>query len=427
MKNSRSQKLFTAAKKLLPGGVNSPVRAFKSVGGTPHFFKKAQGSHLTDVDGNKFIDYVGSWGPMILGHRHPKVIKALNQALKQGMSFGAPSELEVKMAAHIVKRIPSIQKIRMVNSGTEAVLGALRAARGFTGKNKILKFEGCYHGHGDYLLVKAGSGALTLGSPDSLGVPKDFAKHTLVARYNDFAQTEKIVKQHHSDLAAIIVEPIVGNMGCVLPQNHFLKKLRQLCDQYKVLLVFDEVMTGFRVAPAGAQGLYKIKADLTTLGKIIGGGLPVGAYGGREEIMNLISPEGAVYQAGTLSGNPLAMAAGLATLEGTLTKNFYSDLKKKTQILANGLVQIGKENKIPIQVPHTCGMLSLYFSDQRIDSLEAAQRSHIAQFKQFHRGMLEEGIYLPPSAFEAWFLSSAHKNQDLQKTLAAARKVFKML
>lgn len=426
-KISQSQKLFARAEKVMPGGVNSPVRAFQSVGGIPRFIQRASKAYLIDADGNRYIDYVGSWGPMILGHGHPAVNQALRQTLKHGTSFGAPAEAEVKMAEFLCAQIPSLEKVRMVNSGTEAVMGALRVARGFTGRNKVLKFAGCYHGHADYLLVKAGSGALTLGQPDSLGIPAEFAAHTLVAPYNDLAAVQELAETHAADLAAIIVEPVVGNMGCVLPKPNFLQGLRQICDQTGALLVFDEVMTGFRVHEACAQGLYDIKPDLTTLGKIIGGGLPVGAYGGRKDIMALVSPEGGVYQAGTLSGNPLAMAAGLATLKATRRKNFYRQLEKQTKALSDGLLALSKKHGIGLQVPSTCGMLSVFFNARPVLNLDDAMQSNTVHFKKFFHAMLEQGIYLPPSPFEAWFIGAAHGSKGIAKTLQAADRAFERL
>ena len=424
---TRSKKWFQKASLLLPGGVNSPVRAFGYVGGDPRFIERANGAYLNDVDGNSYIDYVGSWGPMIAGHAHPKVIEAVFHASLKGLSFGAPSPLEVEMAEWLTRKIPSLQKVRMVNSGTEAVMGALRAARGFTGRSMVLKFEGCYHGHADYLLVKAGSGALTTGHPDSLGVPEDFAKHTLVAPYNDLEATRRLALRHRKDLAAIIVEPIAGNMGCVLPQSGFLAGLKKLAKQTGALLVFDEVMTGFRVHPAGAQGLYQIRPDLTALGKIVGGGMPVGAYGGRKDVMRTVSPEGKVYQAGTLSGNPVAMAAGLATLKLVSGKSVYQRLLRKTQRLARGLAELAERSGIQVSVPHTCGMLSLFFSKQAPKNLDEVKRTASARFVPFFQEMLQRGVYLPPSPFEAWFVSLAHEENEIAKTLRAAKLSFDLL
>jgi len=423
----QSKKLFEIAKKLMPGGVNSPVRAFRYVEGTPLFFSHASGSYLSDVDGNAYIDYVGSWGPMIAGHAHPKVTEAIRQAAYQGTSFGAPSPLEIEMARLLTKRIPSLERVRMVNSGTEAVMGALRAARGFTGRSKVLKFAGCYHGHADYLLVKAGSGALTGGQPDSLGVPKEFADHTLIAEYNDLAGTRKLALKHRRDLAAIIVEPIAGNMGCVLPRHGFLKGLKSLCREIGALLVFDEVMTGFRVHFAGAQGLYNIKPDLTTLGKVIGGGLPVGAYGGRHDVMKQVSPEGKVYQAGTLSGNPVALSAGLATLKLVSTHGAYNKLLRKTERLARGLKEAAEKAGIAIQVPYVCGMLSVFFTPKPVQDLKDVMATKAPLFVKFFQEMLARGVYLPPSPYEAWFVSLAHGENEIAKTLRAARVSFQSL
>ncbi len=424
MPQTRSQKLFNSAKKLIPGGVNSPVRAFKWVGGNPIFIQSASGAYLTDVDGNTYIDYVGSWGPMIAGHAHPKVVEAIINTTPNGTSFGAPSPLEVEMAGQLNKRIPSLQKVRMVNSGTEAVMAVLRVARGYTGKNKIIKFAGCYHGHSDSLLVKAGSGALTSGRPDSLGVPKEFAQHTLVAPYNDLEEVERLAQKHRTDLAAILVEPIAGNMGCILPKAGFLEGLRKLCSKIGALLIFDEVMTGFRVDLGGAQTLYQIEPDLTALGKIIGGGLPVGAYGGRADIMKLVSPEGGVYQAGTLSGNPVAMAAGLATLKLISTPKAHQKLKRKTERLAVGLKEAANQAGFEVQVPYTCGMLSLFFHRSPVENLETAEKSDTSLFTKFFQQMLQRGIYLPPSPFEAWFVSLTHGENEIAKTLRAAKDSF---
>ena len=424
MATKHSEKLFAAARKLLPGGVNSPVRAFQSVGGHPRFIASAHGAYLRDVDGNNYIDYVGSWGPMIVGHAHPKVVEAVQQTSALGLSFGAPSPLEIQMAKALIRHVPSLQKLRLVNSGTEAVMGALRAARGFTGRDKVLKFAGCYHGHADYLLVKAGSGALTHGRPDSLGVPEEFVEHTLVADYNDLEGTAALVAKHRKDLAAIIVEPVVGNMGCVLPKPGFLEGLKKLCKQSGALLVFDEVMTGFRVALGGAQALFGIKPDLTTLGKIIGGGMPVGAYGGRAEIMKWVSPEGGVYQAGTLSGNPVAMAAGLASLKIISTPKAHFKLLRKTERLAKGLLEAAAAAKMKVQVPYVCGMLSLFFNEKPVENLRDATSGNPAAYRSFFHEMLKRGIYLPPSPFEAWFLSLSHGENELAKTLRAAKDSF---
>jgi len=423
----RSKKLFTEAKKLLPGGVNSPVRAFSAVGGRPLFISHASRAYLVDVDGNSYIDYVGSWGPMVLGHAHPKVTQAIQEAAQQGSSFGAPCPAEVKLAQLVIQKIPSCKKVRMVNSGTEAVMGAIRLARGFTGRNKIIKFKGCYHGHADYLLVKAGSGALTHGKPDSLGVPKEFTQHTLLAPFNDLIFTQKLAQKNSKDLAAIIVEPIAGNMGVILPKRGFLKGLKKICRDLGALLIFDEVMTGFRVHSGGAQGLFNLRPDITALGKVIGGGLPVGAYGGSAKIMKYVSPEGGVYQAGTLSGNPLAMAAGMATLKLLARPASYKKLLLKTRRLAEGLREAAQKAGFNIQVPYACGMLSVFFSAQTVQNLKEAQNSQINLFKKFFSLMLEHGIYLPPSPFEAWFVSLAHGENELAKTLRAAKDSFRQM
>lgn len=427
MSTHQSKKLFVEAKKLIPGGVNSPVRAFGSVGGHPIFIERAFGPYLTDVDQNNYIDYVGSWGPMIAGHAHPQVITAIQNTAAAGSSFGAPCPLEVDMARLLVKRIPSLEKVRMVNSGTEAVMGALRVARGYTGKNKILKFTGCYHGHADYLLVKAGSGALTHGRPDSLGVPREFSRHTLLAPYNDLAAVSRVCRKNRKDLAAIIVEPIAGNMGVILPKPGFLRGLKKISRETGALLVFDEVMTGFRVHAGGAQSLYHVRPDLTVLGKIIGGGLPVGAYGGKARIMRSVSPEGGVYQAGTLSGNPVAMAAGIATLKLLSSSKVYERLLEKTHRLAKGLRDAARAAKISVQVPYACGMLSLYFSSKKVNNLTDAQNSKTKLFGKFFHEMLSRGIYLPPSPYEAWFISLAHGENEIAKTLRAAKDSFQYL
>ncbi len=424
MGKNRSQRFFEQAKELFPGGVNSPVRAFNAVGGDPRFIAQAKGAYLTDVDGMSYIDFVGSWGPMIAGHAHPKVIEAIQQAASLGTSYGAPCPGEISLAKQVLRRFPNMEKIRWVNSGTEAVMGAVRLARGATGRNKILKFSGCYHGHADYLLVKAGSGALTQGNPDSLGVPQDFAKHTLIAPYNDLPAVSRWVEHHGEDLAAILVEPIAGNMGVVLPKRGFLSGLKKLCRRSGALLIFDEVMTGFRVHPHSAQGLFKIKPDITVLGKIIGGGLPVGAYGASRKLMDQISPGGGIYQAGTLSGNPLAMAAGLATLQTLQSRTTYARLEQKTARLAQGLQNIARESGIDAQVPYVCGMLSLFFAKKPVENLEEVMESRHTLFKPFFWEMLKRGVYLPPSPFEAWFVSLAHGENEIAKTLRAAKDSF---
>jgi glutamate-1-semialdehyde 2,1-aminomutase len=427
MTQKRSTRLFQTARKFIPGGVNSPVRAFGAVGGHPLFIARAKGAYVTDVDHNTYIDYVGSWGPMILGHAHPKVIQAVKEAANLGTSFGAPCPAEVELAQILVERIPSIQMVRMVNSGTEAVLGVLRLARGYTGRAKVIKFEGCYHGHADYLLVKAGSGALTHGKPDSLGVPPEFAKHTLLAPYNDLKAVERLAKKNRRDLAAIIVEPVAGNMGLIKPKPGFLRGLKKICRETGALLVFDEVMTGFRVHPRGAQGLYKIRPDLSAFGKILGGGLPVGAYGGAKKIMKLVSPLGGVYQAGTLSGNPLAMAAGTTTLKILGRPGIYEKIFRKTERLALGLREAAQRAKLPVQVPYCGAMLSMFFSSHSVSDLSGVLKSQIELFPIFFREMLARGVYLPPSPFEAWFVSLAHGENEIAKTLRAARDSFQRI
>lgn len=424
MSHKRSQTMFQRALKILPGGVNSPVRAFGGVGGTPVFFQSARGAYLKDVDGNTYLDYVGSWGPMILGHAHPKVIRAIQKTARQGSSFGAPTPIELEMAKTLTRRVPGLEKVRLVNSGTEALMGALRLARGYTGRNKIIKFQGCYHGHADYLLVKAGSGALTHGRPDSLGVPKEMSRHTLLCPYNDLGRVSRLASRYGSDLAAIVVEPIAGNMGVVLPKKGFLQGLKKICRETGALLIFDEVMTGFRVGPEGAQGLLGVHADLITLGKIIGGGLPVGAYGGPAKVMKHLSPLGGVYQAGTLSGNPVAMSAGLATLTQLKNPSVYKKLRLKTERLAQGLVEAARAAGLPIQVPRVCGMLSIFFAKKTVEDLAAARKSRTGLYRSFFHAMLDRGVYLPPSPFEAWFVSLAHGENEIAKTLRAAKDSF---
>lgn len=427
MNRKKSISFYRRASGLLPGGVNSPVRAFKAVGLSPIFIESAKGSKLWDVDRNEYIDYVGSWGPMILGHAHPKVIATLKKVLTKGTSFGASSPLEIELALRIKKAFPSIELVRMVNSGTEAVMSAIRLARGYTGRNKIIKFEGCYHGHGDSLLVKAGSGGATFGIPDSLGVPEDLAKHTLCAPYNDIERVESLVKQYPGEVACIIVEPIAGNMGVVLPEKGFLEGLRRICDENGILLIFDEVITGFRVAYGGAQELYGMKADLTCLGKIIGGGLPVGAYGGKEKIMEKVAPLGGVYQAGTLSGNPLAMAAGIETLDYLKSQKVYGELERKTSYLAEGILECAEDHGIPVTLNKATGMLTLFFTERPVKDYSTAKMSDTKRFSQFFNEMLNEGIYLPPSQFEAWFLSIAHSQRDLDRTIEACGTAFRKL
>lgn len=423
-----SEDLFEQAREIIPGGVSSPVRAFKAVGGSPLFFKEGIGPYLVDVDDKRYIDYVGSWGPLILGHRHPAVVAAIKETLDTGVSFGAPIEAELKLAHKIIKHMPSIEMVRMVNSGTEATMTAIRLARGFTKRDKIIKFVGCYHGHSDSLLVKAGSGALTHGVPSSPGVPDSVVKHTLTADFNDLEQVEALFKQHKEDIAAVIVEPIAGNMGFILPQPGFLSGLRSLCDRYQSLLIFDEVMTGFRVALGGAQKVYDIKPDLTTLGKIIGGGLPVGALGGRAEVMSCLSPLGPVYQAGTLSGNPLAMAAGYATLSEIEKEGFYEQLSNKTDLLINGLMHIANYYKVPFKASSLGGMFGFCFTEkEQLVNYKDVAASDESLFKRFFHDMLQKGIYLAPSLFEAGFVSSEHQSDEINQTLVAVESFFAQL
>lgn len=422
-----SQKLFNEAQKHLVGGVNSPVRAFKAVGGNPLFIVRAKGSRVWDADGNEYIDYVGSFGPAILGHADPSVLNALNQVMKNGTSFGAPTVLEIELALEVKKAYPSIDLIRFVNSGTEATMGAIRVARGFTKKNKIIKFDGCYHGHADYLLVKAGSGATTLGIPDSAGVPSKFASLTLVANYNDLNSVKNIFQENKNEVACVIIEPIVGNMGCMKPEPHFLKELIQMAHENHALVIFDEVMTGFRVAFGGAQELYKLKPDLTCLGKIIGGGLPVGAYGGRKEIMECVAPLGPVYQAGTLSGNPLAMAAGLVTLKKLQEKNVYQKLEEKGHFLEEGIKSAAHKAAVPLQLNRVGSMFSIFFSDKPVLDAQTALHSNTKNFSTFFHTLIDNGIYTAPSPFEAGFISLAHTVEDLEKTIEAYQKAFGVL
>jgi glutamate-1-semialdehyde 2,1-aminomutase len=429
MKTTKSEKLFKRALNLIPGGVNSPVRAFKAVNSKPLFITKASGSKIWDVDGNKFIDYVMSWGPLILGHAHPEVISAVKNVLKNGTSYGAPTEIEVKLAELIKKMMPSVELVRMVNSGTEATMSAIRLARAYTGRKKIIKFEGCYHGHADSFLVKAGSGATTLGIPSSPGVPDEMAGLTLNAKFNDINSVEKLVKENKNEIACIIVEPVPGNMGVVLPEDDFLLKLRQICDDEKILLIFDEVITGFRLAPGGAQEFFGVKADLTTLGKIIGGGFPVGAYGGKKEIMELIAPSGTVYQAGTLSGNPVAMTAGYTTLKILYEnrKRTYKQLEEKAKTLAENFKAIAQKNNIKIQINQIASMMTVFFAESEVRDYDTALKSDTNKFARFFNLMLENGVYLPPSQFEAMFLSTAHSDDDIEKTIIAFEKSIKKL
>jgi glutamate-1-semialdehyde 2,1-aminomutase len=420
--------LYQEACRYIPGGVNSPVRAFKSVGGEPVFLSRAQGAYAYDSSGKRYIDYVGSWGPMILGHAHPDVIKAVQERAALGLSFGAPTEIETALAKKLCELMPAIELVRMVSSGTEATMSAIRLARGYTGRDKIVKFEGCYHGHSDSLLVKAGSGALTLGVPTSPGVPAALAAHTITLNYNDSAQVEQLFKNMGNEIACIIVEPVAGNMNCVPPTPGFLQTLRRVCDQSGAVLIFDEVMTGFRVALGGAQALYGITPDLTTLGKILGGGMPVGAFGGKRTIMEKLAPLGPVYQAGTLSGNPVAMAAGLKTLEliGS-DANFHSRLTEHTTQLLTGLSAAAKQAGLPFTTTQVGGMFGLYFSNENIDSYAAVMRSNADLFKRFFHAMLDEGVYLAPSAFEAGFVSNAHSAQDIADTINAAKRAMAQL
>ena len=427
MKTPKSQSYFKAAQRFMPGGVNSPVRAFRSVGGDPLFIKKARGVVIEDVDGNEFIDFVLSWGPMILGHAHPGVLKGLINAAKKGTSYGAPCEGEVELAQLLVRMVPSIQQVRLVNSGTEAVMSAIRLARAFTKRESILKFEGCYHGHADHLLVKAGSGVATLGLPDSPGVPASFARHTLTATYNDISATEKLIHKHAKNLAAIIVEPVAGNMGVVPPTDEFLPWLRTITQKYEIVLIFDEVITGFRVHPGGAQARYKVFPDLTCLGKIIGGGLPIGAYGGRKDIMQLIAPAGPVYQAGTPSGNPVAVAAGVETLRCLKAPGVYIELEKKSKELAEGLEEAAKRAKISYYQTRVGAMLGGFFTEGPVTDYASAKKSDTTRYAKFFHSMLQQGIYLAPSQFEAMLLSTAHSNTHIKKTLAAANQAFSAL
>ena len=422
---SRSQELFAAAQKHIPGGVNSPVRAFRGVGGDPIFVHCAAGPYLYDPDGKRYIDYVGSWGPMILGHAHHEVIEAVASIIDKGLSFGAPTELETLMADKVCELVPSIEMVRMVSSGTEATMSAIRLARGYTGRDKIVKFEGCYHGHSDSLLVKAGSGMLTLGEPSSPGVPASLAEHTLTLSYNDSEQVRELFGKMGEQIACIIVEPVAGNMNCIPPVPGFLETLREVCDQYGTVLIFDEVMTGFRVALGGAQAHYGITPDLTTLGKVIGGGMPVGAFGGKLEIMQQIAPLGPVYQAGTLSGNPVAMTAGLQTLELISEPGFFESLSDKVERLAYGIQQAAGDAGIPLAENHVGGMFGLFFTDQpEVTDFAGATGCDQERFKAFYHAMLERGVYLAPSAFEAGFVSAAHSESDIEATLTAAADSF---
>jgi len=425
---SRSEELFARAQKTIPGGVNSPVRAFKSVGGTPRFIASASGAYITDADGRRYIDYIGSWGPMILGHQHPAVTRALIAQAQIGVSYGAPTELEIEMAELLSARLPALEMVRMCNSGTEATMSALRLARGYTGRDYILKFEGCYHGHSDSLLVKAGSGLLTFGVPTSPGVPADFAKYTLTADYNDLDSVEALFKANPDDIACIIVEPVAGNMNCVPPLPGFLEGLRALCTQYGALLIFDEVMTGFRVHPGGASALYGITPDLLTLGKIIGGGLPVGAFGGRRDVLQKLAPLGPVYQAGTLSGNPLAMVAGLTLLKLLGDPLIYQELQATTTALLQGLSAAARAAGVPFTTTQVGSMFGLYFTEQsQIQSFKQVTACDVDAFRRFFHAMLDRSVYLGPSAFEAGFVSAAHGDAEIAATIEAARESFLQL
>ena len=422
----RSRGLQRRAEQLIPGGVDSPVRAFRSVGGDPPFVERAEGAYLHDADGNRYIDYFGSWGPMILGHAAPLVVEAVREAAGKGTSFGASTAAEAELAALIQQAVPSMQKMRFVSSGTEAVMSAIRVARAFTERKRILKFEGCYHGHSDALLVKAGSGVATLGIPGSAGIPMETTQFTTAIRYNDIAEVEQVFARHPGEIACIILEPVVGNAGTILPRPGYLQALRDICTREGTLLIFDEVMTGFRVALGGAQALYGVTPDMTTLGKIIGGGLPVGAFGGRAEIMNLLAPLGPVYQAGTLSGNPLAMAAGMATLKALIAggDTFYNTLGETTRRIAEGVADVAKQAAIPMYTARKGSMFTWFFQEGPVHNFEDASRSDTALFGRFHRGMLERGIWLPPSQYEAAFVSAAHGDVEIEATITAANAVF---
>ncbi len=422
---SSNHDLFQRARRLMPGGVNSPVRAFKSVGGEPFFTDRADGAYLWDVEGKRYIDYVGSWGPMVAGHNHPKVREAVENAARAGLSFGTPCPAEVTMAETITRLVPSLEMVRMVNSGTEATMAAIRVARGHTGREKIVKFEGCYHGHGDAFLVKAGSGALTFGVPTSPGVPKALADLTLTLPYNDLDAARELFTQVGDEIAGLIIEPVAGNMNCIPPRTGYLQGLRDLCSRHGAVLIFDEVMTGFRVALGGAQQLYGITPDLSTFGKIIGGGMPVGAYGGKREIMEKVAPSGPIYQAGTLSGNPVAMAAGLAMLELIQAPGFYAELERKTHLLADGLRAVAADAGVPFSTNAVCGMFGLFFTSEKVETYTQATACDVAAFNRFFHAMLERGVYLAPSAFEAGFMSLAHSEQDIADTLQAAREAFR--
>lgn len=420
-----NHELFQRARQLMPGGVNSPVRAFKSVGGEPFFTARADGAYLWDVEGKRYIDYVGSWGPMVAGHNHPAVREAVERAVRNGLSFGTPCPAEVTMAETITRLVPSMEMVRMVNSGTEATMSAIRLARGATGRSKIVKFEGCYHGHGDSFLVKAGSGALTFGVPTSPGVPKQNADLTLTLPYNDLDAAKALFAAQGADIAGLIIEPVAGNMNCILPRDGYLQGLRDLCDAHGALLIFDEVMTGFRVALGGAQAHYGVRPDLTTFGKIIGGGMPVGAYGGRRDLMEQVAPSGPIYQAGTLSGNPVAMAAGLAMLEVVQAPGFHATLASRTRLLCDGLQAVADGESVAFSTTCVGGMFGLFFTTEKVETFAQATAADTAMFNRFFHGMLARGVYLAPSAFEAGFMSSAHSDQDIADTLQAAREALR--
>lgn len=425
---TKSERFFEDAKKYIPGGVNSPVRAFSRVGGQPVFFKSGSGAYLTDEDDKKYIDYIGSWGPMIIGHAHPKVVKSVQEAMAHGLSFGAPTKIETQVAKKLVSLVPSMDLVRMVNSGTEATMSAIRVARGYTGRDTIIKFEGCYHGHSDALLVKAGSGALTLGEPDSLGVPESFARHTLTLEFNNLEQIEKVFREKGNEIAAVIVEPIAGNMGCVPPVPGFLQGLRDACDSHGSLLIFDEVMTGFRVAKGGAQSVYNIRPDLTTLGKIIGGGMPVGAFGGKRAVMEVVAPLGGVYQAGTLSGNPIAMQAGLTTLELIDEPGFYEHLEQQSGKLVNGLQALADAAGIPFTTNRVGSMFGFFFTNEtHVTRFSQVMGADSSRFNLFFHAMLRQGVNLAPSPFESGFVSAAHEDKEINNTLNAAQNAFKEL
>ena len=420
---AKSKSLYERALQTIPGGVNSPVRACKSVGTDPLFIERADGSRIYDADGNSFIDYIGSWGPMILGHRHPAVVDAITAVLERGTSFGAPTDLEIQLAETVIEAVPSVDLVRMVNSGTEAAMSAIRLARGVTGRDLVIKFDGCYHGHADTLLVAAGSGVATLGIPGSPGVPEDSAKHTLSLSFNDIDAVNQVLEQKGNNVACVIIEPVAGNMGLVPPADGFLASLREATEKHGIILIFDEVMTGFRVAYGGAQTLYDIRPDLTCFGKVIGGGLPVGAYGGKKEIMAQIAPQGSVYQAGTLSGNPIAMAAGIATLEQLQKEGFYEALAEKSIRLAAGLADAARNAGVAARVEHVGSMLGMFFTDQEVSNFDDAKTCDLERFAGFYQGMRQQGIYIAPSQFEALFISAAHSDEDIDTTIRAARRV----